>query len=305
MTATVSGLGVGHWTDTSARTGCTVIVLPEGTVASGEVRGGAPATREFALLDPMRTVSTVDAVVLSGGSAFGLATAEGVVAELEAAGRGFATGFGRVPIVVAMALYDLGVGRADVRPGAEQGAAACRAAMATVGDAAAPPGGGAVGAGCGASVGKWGGSSADGGLGIATVTESAEDRSGLDLVVTAVVAVNAFGFVDDGSRGEDPGRPRLPALAEPDGHPNDGALGNTTIGVIVTNAAISKTECLLLAQSGHDGLARALLPAHTAVDGDALVAAATGQVEVDSAMTLRVMAQRAVVQAVRSVARPA
>ncbi len=297
MTVSISGLGVGHWTDTEARTGCTVVVLPEGTMASGEVRGGAPATREFALLDPSRTVSAVDAVVLSGGSAFGLAAVDGVMAELEAAGRGFPTRFGRVPIVVGMSLYDLGVGDPSVRPRSEQGRSACREALASPGGTIS---GGPVGAGCGATVGKWGGSAADGGLGVATVTGVGRgDQGDVDVVVTAIVAVNAFGFVDDGTLGDDPGPQQLPSFG-PAADDGGGELTNTTIGVIVTNARLSKTDCLLLAHSGHDGLARSLLPAHTAVDGDALVAAATGAVDAEM-MGLRALAQTAVIRAVRSV----
>ncbi len=313
MTESIGGIGVGHWNDTAARTGCTVVVLPEGTVASGEVRGGAPASREFALLDPGRTVSGVDAVVLSGGSAFGLSAADGVVAELEAAGRGFPTRFGRVPIVVGLSLYDLGVGDPAVRPGPDEGRLACREALQSVGR---PVAAGRIGAGCGATAGKWGGAPVDSGLGVATIVEpvraagtvggdvgaAGPDVEDPQVVVTALIAVNAFGFIDDGSLGDDPGRPRPPAF---DGSDGDAAGSpeptNTTIGVIVTNARLSKADCHLLAQSGHDGLARSLLPAHTAVDGDALVAAATGELGVDvDTIWLRALVQAAVVRAVRS-----
>lgn len=321
MKETIGGLGAGHWTNIDARTGCTVVVFPEGTVASGEVRGGAPATREFALLDPTRSVGAVDAVVLSGGSAFGLSAADGVMSELERAGRGLPTRFGRVPIVVGMSLYDLGVGDPAIRPGPEEGGVACREALHAIGR---PIAGGRVGAGSGATVGKWGGSAVDSGLGVATIVESvtelaaevaaepgAESAAGPfgggtgepRLVVTAAIAVNAFGFIDDGTLGDDPGRPRPPAFAPTDGRPGGAPADrtNTTIGVIVTNARVTKTDCLLLAQSGHDGLARSLLPAHTAVDGDALVAAATGELEVDvDVMWLRALVQAAVVRAVRS-----
>jgi len=313
VTETIGGLGVGHWTSIDARTGCTVLVFPEGTVASGEVRGGAPATREFALLDPTSTVGTVDAVVLSGGSAFGLSAADGVMSELERTDRGFPTRFGRVPIVVGMSLYDLGVGDPAVRPGADEGGVACREALQSIGR---PIVGGCLGAGSGATVGKWGGSAIDSGLGVATIVESIAESDADStvepvgggtgdprLVVTAVIAVNAFGFIDDGTLGDDPGPPRPPAFERTDGQPAGTPTNrtNTTIGVIVTNARVTKSDCLLLAQSGHDGLARSLLPAHTAVDGDALVAAATGELEVDvDLMWLRALAQAAVVRAVRS-----
>ena len=168
----MDGVEVGHWTDPDARTGCTVVVLPEATVASGEVRGGAPATRDFALLEPGRLVDHVDAVVLSGGSAFGLAAADGVVDELEAQGRGFPTTAGAVPIVVAMALFDLGVGDASVRPDATAGRSAFQARTAHVET-------GSVGAGTGATVGKWRGPQAaiPGGLGAAAVVRR---RDGID-----------------------------------------------------------------------------------------------------------------------------
>ncbi len=321
MVIDVPGVLVGHWTDERARTGCTVVVLPEGTVASGEVRGGAPATREFALLDPTRTVDRVDAVVLTGGSAFGLATAHGVVEGLAAAGRGYETIHGRVPIVVAMALYDLGVGDGTVRPGAEHGrlafdravdGAVSSAVDGAVGGAAGGGVGpsmpvGAVGAGTGATVDKWSGQPRPSGLGGATLrvaiapgAESGpEAELAAELVVSALVAVNAFGRIDDGTADHDIGPPVRPALG-PLG--SDGELTNTTIGVIVTNARVDKTGCQWLARSGHDGLARALYPAHMPVDGDALVAAATGQVEADP-MHLRLLAQAAVTRAVRSLAR--
>ena len=282
----VPGVEIGHWTDNAARTGCTVIVLPPGTTASGEVRGGAPATREFALLSPERLVSVVDAVVLAGGSAFGLAAADGVMEVLEAEGRGFDTLHGRVPIVVAMALYDLGVGDASVRPGAAAGRHAARnrsAASET----------GAVGAGAGATVSKWlGAENAEpGGLGIATVRRD-------ELVVSAIVALNAAGSPppagDELLEGVATGLfDQWPERANP--------FSNTTLGVIVTNAALTKLECFWVAQGGHDGLARSLVPAHSRSDGDAVVAAATGELSVDADVDdVRLMAVAAVVDAVHS-----
>ena len=145
----VDGIRVGHWTDEAARTGCTVALFPEGTVASGEIRGGAPASRDFALLEPERMVERVDAVVLSGGSAFGLASCAGVMTLLEERGVGFETAGGVVPIVVGLSLYDLAVGDGTVRPGPDQGRAA--AERATQGATAL----GAVGAATGATVSKW------------------------------------------------------------------------------------------------------------------------------------------------------
>src|SRR5690242_2838525 len=156
-------VAVGHWTDSAARTGCTAIVLPEGSTASGEVRGGAPATREFELLAPNRTVQQVDAIVLTGGSAFGLAACDGAMRWLEEHDRGFPTPGGKVPIVVGMALFDLAVGDPSVRPGPDEGHAACEAARE------GPPETGQVGAGTGATVDKWRGAeyARPGGLGTA------------------------------------------------------------------------------------------------------------------------------------------
>lgn len=277
----IPGVEVGHWTDSTARTGCTVVRFPEGTVASGEIRGGAPATREFGLLDPSSLVCRIDAAVLTGGSAFGLASAEGVMAALEEAGSGFPTAAGPVPIVVALALYDLGVGDASIRPGPDEGRAALVAATGT-------PEVGAVGAGTGATVGKWRGPdrARPGGLGIVATRRD-------ELVVTAIVAVNAAGDIDDGTT----------AAAVLDGTfvapDRSQAFANTSIGVVVTNASLDAGGCLVIAQGAHDGLARSLMPPHMRSDGDAVVGAATGGVEahVDD---VRLMAVVAMEQAVRS-----
>jgi len=276
----IPGLMIGHWTNDDALTGATVVLLPDGTVASGEVRGGAPATREFALLDPLCLVDRVDAVVLSGGSAFGLAAADGVVAELEMAGRGFSTAFGPVPIVVGMSLFDLGVGSSDVRPGPSEGRLAYRSASQR-------PAVGHVGAGTGATVGKWRGPewARRGGLGIATVHRG-------EATVIAVVAVNSTGDVGPSLAAD-----QIPEWPHDDAGSPVTALTNTTIGVVVTDARLSKSECMVVAQGAHDGLARSITPPHTRVDGDAFVAAATGEVEahVDD---LRLGAVLAVEQAV-------
>ena len=280
MITEVPGVRVGHWTDLAGRTGCTVVLFPAGTVASGEIRGGAPGTREWALLAPERTVSRIDAAVLSGGSAFGLAACDGVVRWCEERGMGFPTVAGPVPIVVGAVIFDLMSGDPTVRPDADAGYAACVAS--TVGPVAL----GAVGVGTGATVDKWQGPDhlRPGGL------VSAVHRDG-SLVVGALVAVNAFG----GIRGDE--RRDWPAQME-------SALGNTTIGVIATNATLDKVGCLLVAQSAHDGLARALEPAHATVDGDAFVAAAVGGV--DAAVDhVRFLAARAVEDAIRTVGQSA
>ncbi|MFN8026405.1 MAG: P1 family peptidase [Acidimicrobiia bacterium] len=273
MVAAVPGVRVGHWTGDG--TGVTVVLLPDGTVGSCEVRGGAPATRETALLDPTKMVQAVDAVVLAGGSAFGLAAADGVTRALADLGRGFPTVMGPVPIVPAAALYDL-VESAGVVPGPDDGRAALDDALAEPAVAAVH---GAVGAGRGARVGKWRGLeySMAGGLGMASRVEG-------DLVVGALAVVNALGDVtgDDGTvvRGSTApeGAPPFPDVApfEAD-HP--GATGNTTLVVLVTNARITKLDCHLVAQSAHDGFARSLHPVHTRHDGDVAFAFATGEVE--------------------------
>lgn len=281
MITAVDGIRVGHWTDAEARTGCTVVLFPEGTVASGEVRGGAPAEREVALLDPSRTVNRIDALVLTGGSAFGLASADGVMRFCEERGIGFPTAGGPVPIVVALGLYDLAVGDGAVRPGPDEGYAACEAAVAD----GVPLG--AVGAGTGATIAKWQGRdrARPGGLGSAVL------RHG-DVVVAALVALNAYGDIRD----PDDDTPRVPA---PPIETAEAAFANTTIGVVVTNAVLTKGECLLVAQSGHDGMSRALSPAHTTADGDALVAAATGLVPAEIE-PVRSLAAVAVERAIRA-----
>lgn len=290
-------------------TGCTVIVLPPATIASGEVRGGAPASRDFALLEPTRTVDHVDAVVLSGGSAFGLAAGDGVMAAMAEQERGFETPAGRVPIVIGLSLFDLATGDGSVRPGAAEGRAAVAAASAD------PFSVGLVGAGTGATCNKWSGNPEPAGLGTATITATIdqEDGSRAELIVSALIAVNAYGAIDDGTSTEDIGPPVRPApateagsdSADDSGRPGgseaqDPAGTNTTIGLVVTNAAVDKVGCHWLAQGAHDGLARSLLPAHTAADGDAVVVAATGAVIADP-MHLRLLVQAVVARAIRSV----
>ncbi|MDE3206828.1 MAG: P1 family peptidase [Acidobacteriota bacterium] len=279
MITDVAGVRVGHWTDPEARTGCTAVLLPAATVASGEVRGGAPGSREWALLDPRRSVDRVNAVVLTGGSAFGLAACDGVVRWCEERGIGWPTAAGPVPIVVGLVIFDLGVGDPAVRPGPAEGYAACVAAA----DRGVPLQG-LVGAGTGATVGKWraGRPARAGGVGSATLTAEG-------VTVSALVVVNAVGDLI-GSPGEPP------RLLDPTGAglPSGEA---TTIGIVVTDARLDKVQCRLAAESAHDGLARVLDPVHTAADGDAFVVAATGAVEV-APHTVRTLAAHAVSRAV-------
>jgi L-aminopeptidase/D-esterase-like protein len=275
----VQGLRVGHSTLSDRLTGCSVVLAPEGAVGAVDVRGAAPGTRETDLLDPTNLVDKVHAVLLSGGSAFGLDAATGVVRWLEEHDIGFETGFGRVPIVPAAVLFDLPMVREGdnptARPNAEAGYAACEAAST------ATPAAGNVGAGAGACVGKLFGLNRcmKGGIGNASV------RVG-PLVVGALVACNAVGDVIDPATGQ-----ILAGARTADGqHLLDtqraflnGERGNrplpgtnTTIGVVATNAALTKAQAKRLAMSGHDGLARSIRPAHTTLDGDTLFALATG-----------------------------
>jgi L-aminopeptidase/D-esterase-like protein len=299
----VPGLRVGHFTDRRRPTGCTVVIAEAGAVCGVDVRGGAPGTRETDLLDPVDSVQAVHAVVLSGGSAFGLDTATGVMRYLEEKGIGFPTGSGRVPIVPAAILYDLGIGDWTIRPDAVAGYEAARSAST------APVPEGSVGAGAGATVGKLFGfaGAMKGGLGTASV------RHASGAVVAAVVAVNALGDVIDpetgrvvaGARGGD-GRPRgcveaLLAGAVP-GRPLGGQ--NTTIGVVATNVALTKAEATKVAQMAHDGLARTIRPVHTPWDGDTLFALSTGSITIEQpAMLVGVLAAEAVARAVVRAAR--
>ena len=293
------GVLVGHDTDQRRPTGVTDDLLPEGTTTGVDVRGAAPGTRETDLLQPVNTMQGADAVMLSGGSAFGLDAAGGVMGWLEGQGRGVQVGAVRVPIVPAAVIFDLWLGDPAVRPDTESGARACAGAVPL---AEAPEGN--VGAGAGASVGKLLGPllAMRGGLGIASVHAHG-------LTVSAVVVVNAVGDVIDPEHGplvgaraaiesldlagsvrsllgvpappgptSDPSRE--PGAADDPGQPGSSGSGaNTTIGVIVTDAALSKTQATRMAQVAHDGLARTISPVHTSMDGDTLFAAATGTVD--------------------------
>jgi L-aminopeptidase/D-esterase-like protein len=278
MITRVPGILVGHWTDPIGLTGCTVVLCPPGTIGSGEVRGGAPGTRETDLLRPGTLVQEVNAVLLSGGSAFGLAAADGVMRFLEERGIGFETTVARVPIVPAAVLFDLGVGDPAARPGPEAGYAACLAASKVVAE-------GNIGAGTGATVAKLHGPdrAARGGLG----TSSAVDG---EMVVGAIAAVNALGEV----LGED-GEVLVGALPGPDA---ETTAPNTTLVVVATNASLSKERAHLLSVAAHDGIAGAIRPAHTMWDGDTVFALATGTVEADQ-RTLEELTIRSVMEAIR------
>lgn len=291
----VAGLRVGHETLAGRPTGCTVILAPRGAVAGVDVRGAAPGTRETDLLRPENLVQQVHAIVLAGGSAFGLDAATGAMRWLEEQGIGFDVGVAKVPIVPAAILFDLGVGDARIRPDAACGyAAAARASEAPVVE-------GDVGAGAGATVGKLGGRGRAMKAGIGSAAITLADGT----VVAALAAVNAYGDVIDPStgqvvagvrtadgraladarrllRGDTAGRVPFGADARPptESGPGDAAPGlvggNTTLVVVATNAVLTKVEATKVAQMAHDGLARAIAPVHTPFDGDVVFALATG-----------------------------
>lgn len=264
---TVEGLYVGHWTERSARTGCSVVLCPEGgCVASGLVLGPAPGSRETALLAPEKSVERVDALVLAGGSAFGLAAADGVVRWLEARGRGFETPFGRVPIVPAAALFDLGVGDPAVRPTAEAGFAAAESAGPE------PVAEGAVGAGAGATVGKLAGvqGAAASGLGSSALRVAGA-------VVAAMGVSNAVGSIVDPETGAlvaGPAEALGPGAADLAVDPFG---SNTTLVVVATDAPLTKAQARALAQSAHMGISRVTRPSHTPHDGDTVFVTSTGR----------------------------
>jgi L-aminopeptidase/D-esterase-like protein len=275
----LDGVRVGHHTLDGRPTGCTVVLVESGAVGGVDVRGGAPGTRETDLLDPVNTVNVVHAVVLSGGSAFGLDVSSGVVRYLEERGVGFETGVARVPIVVQAILFDLAVGEdPTVRPDARCGYEAARAASS------GPVGEGNVGAGAGATVGKLRGMlrAMKGGIGVASVTL----ESGL--TVAAIVAVNALGDVVDPVTGRVIAGVRTEAggeladarkLLRERARPSNQSGQNTTIGVVITNARLTKSEATKVAQMSQDGLARAVVPSHTPWDGDTMFSLATGTLE--------------------------
>lgn len=269
----VPGIRVGHWTDERARTGCTVVLFDGEATAGVSVRGGAPGTRETDLLDPVKTNERVDAIVLSGGSAYGLATADGVMRWLEERGLGRRVANAIVPIVPVAIVFDLAVGDPSVRPGPDEGYGACDAA------ATDPPREGAVGAGTGATVGKMMGRELARRGGIGTAARRVRSPGGGAVTVGALFVVNAVGDVveEDGSLVNAPaGTQRIidrllagerPVLRT--------ARESTTIGVVATDAPLTKTEASWLASVAQDGVARAVLPAHSRGDGDTVFAAST------------------------------
>jgi len=300
----VAGIKIGHFTDPRKPTGCTVILVEDGAVAGVDVRGAAPGTRETDLLDPVNTVQQVHAIVLSGGSAFGLDTATGVMRYLEEHGIGFKVGDVVVPIVPAAILFDLALGDPKIRPDAEAGYKACQAATV------AAPAEGNAGAGAGATVGKLFGMkrAMKSGIGSAAITLGG-------MTVGAIVAVNAVGDVLDpgtgkviaGARTSD-GKSLLGtmnAIIRGDRLPSSLTGTATTIGVVATDLKLDKAQATKVAQMAHDGLARAINPVHTPFDGDTIFTLATGRsaaapnLALIGALAAEEMAQ-AVVRAVRA-----
>jgi L-aminopeptidase/D-esterase-like protein len=309
----IPGILVGHAQDETALTGCTVILCEGGAVGGVDQRGGAPGTREVDALHPMHLVSKVHGVVLAGGSAFGLEAATGAMRYLEERNVGFDTRIVKVPIVPAAILFDLGIGKADIRPDAAMGYLACQNASSD------PPAEGNVGAGTGATVGKI--------LGVGQCMKSgigtASMEIGAGVIVGAIAAVNAFGDIIDpttgqiiaGARSKDVG----PMHIGTPGYFADtlqvmqtligrvilgfGSRENTVIGVVATNAKLDKEGSNKVAQMAHDGLARSVRPAHTMLDGDTIFALATGEhsadVNIVGAFAAEVFAQ-AILRAVRA-----
>lgn len=294
----VAGIRVGHWTDEEALTGCSVVLCDGGAVAAVDVRGGGPGTRETDALAPDRLVEKIDAVLLTGGSAFGLAAADGVMRFLEEQGRGYDTGFARVPIVPAAVIYDLGIGSAAVRPTADSGYEAARAATDE------PVAEGNVGSGTGATAGKWAGPSfaMKSGLGSSAISLPGGG------IVGALVAANPVGDIVRAGAGEivagaynrEAGRFVGEMLAQArgkdgadpaeDGRGDDSARGtdstpgspsgspslNTIVAVVATDIPLSRAALQRVAAMAHDGMARAVYPAHTPFDGDTVFALSTG-----------------------------
>lgn len=311
----VSGIEVGHAQDQEALTGCTVILCRKGAVAGVDVRGGAPGTRETNLLDPVNLVQKIHAIVLAGGSAFGLEAATGVMRYLEEHKIGFNTGVAKVPIVPAAILFDLNIGRTDIRPDAAMGYRAASAASS------APPMEGNVGVGTGASVGKMFGLS----LAMKSGVGTASRDIGGGVRVGALVGVNAWGDVVDPQTGQiiaglRSGKVGPLRVGKKDTFPGTmnmmksiagrsilrlATSTNTVIGVVATNAGLTKAQATKVAQMAQDGIAQTIRPAHTLLDGDTIFALSTGSAKADvsalGAFAAEVVAE-AILRAVRQAA---
>ncbi len=287
----IDGIQVGHATDTDARTGCTVVICPEGATAGVDVRGAAPGTRETESIRPGRLIQKAHAILLTGGSAFGLDAAGGVVQYLEEKGVGFPAGSVRVPIVPAAVIFDLHVGDAQVRPDRQMGYDAC------VDSSDAPVAMGTIGAGTGATVGKAPSVTPSAG-GVGSACRHLENG----LIVAAITVVNALGNVVDPATGE------IVAGGKTDGSFVDIAERlldanivpgtNTTIGVVATNAVLSVAEATRVSETAHDGMARAIRPSHTMFDGDTLFTLATGAHADSSVNSIGILAADVVAESI-------
>jgi L-aminopeptidase/D-esterase-like protein len=302
-----AGFEAGHWTDTEAATGCTVVLAPpEGAVASVDVRGGGPGTREIDLLNPIANASRIHAVLMTGGSAFGLAAADGVVDWLERNGRGYDTPGGLVPLVPAAVVYDLVTGDPARRPGPPEGFAACEAATDD-------PALGSVGAGTGAAVGKLRGREFAVKSGVGMAKQHLPQGGKL----TALAVVNAVGDViaEDGAvlagtRGEDGsyiGSTRLIRTRpiEPPSFTRGEPLENTTLVCLMTDAELTKTECAVVAKMAQAGMARAVDPVHSQFDGDVVFALASGTAAPVEPFVVGVIAAALTAEAIRDACRQA
>ena len=263
---------IGHYTDKNNITGCTVILCPPETVASCNISGSAPGSREIALLDPVKKINSINALLLTGGSAFGLNAAAGIVQYLEENEIGYETNFGIVPIVPAAVIYDLNIGNNKVRPTAENAYQACQIADVDFSVQ------GSIGAGTGATVGKWSGipQAMKGGLGYSSISIG-------DIFVSAVSVVNAVGDIVDEKGNiiagavDDAGKFLAgDNLAKRWGPPDVGFSENTVLSVVFTNASLSKLEANILSRRAQNGLARAIIPASTSYDGDVIFALSSG-----------------------------
>ncbi len=303
------GFAVGHWTDSAAETGCTVVIPPDGTRAGVDVRGGGPGTRETDILSPTANAEEASAVLLSGGSAFGLAAADGVVRWLEEAGRGYQTRAGKVPLVPAAVIYDLASGRGDVRPGPDQGYAASASASGGA------PQRGRVGAGAGAAVAKlYGhGSATPGGVGYAAL------ELGTGETVAAIAVANAVGDVlaEDGAvlAGPRDASGTMVRSAEliaasdsvPEWAGERPPEGSTTLACVCTDAALTKSGCGAVARMAGAGIARAVDPVFSPVDGDVVFSLASGRGEMRpwSVMAVGTAAATVTAAAIRDAVRQA
>jgi L-aminopeptidase/D-esterase-like protein len=312
---TIEGLSVGHYTDLAGLTGCTVVLAPAGVTASVDIRGGAPGTLETALLSPYASVGEMHAVLLTGGSAPGLGAAAGVSRYLREQGFGYRTPYARIPLVAAAVIYDLGVGRCDVFPTPDDAYRAASSATREVEE-------GSVGVGTGATVGKVfvGTGMMKGGVGMASVTvgtgtawpATPHSETGDDpITVTALTVVNALGDVLEESGAILAGARRegrfansksivIGAATAPDFFP----LDSTTLSVVMTDASLDKLQCGIVARMSHDGLARAIEPVHTPVDGDCVFVLATGK-KPSNVFQIGVAAAEAVAMSIRRAVRAA